>query len=246
MPARNSDPVLADRLAANVIHHEPGWRLPRQSALARRFSASTTEIDAALEELVDRHLIRRLPDGQLYRVSPADYLNPLADVPGLSSHIDPMGAVITCRSFQLSCRRAPEKIALALDIGPESVCIARLTWTANTQPAALATSYLTNPPPGLIMGEQPTGSVTTLTGLPPALAGQDEQDERAGGIGPFAVHAVSVEMLPPPPSAARALHLSAGAPATLITTRFDDTTTGIPAALAMVVLHPELFRIVLE
>jgi hypothetical protein len=53
-------------------------------------------------------------------------------------------------------------------------------------------------------------------------------------------------MLPPPPSAARTLHLSAGAPATFITTRFDDTTTGTPAALAMVVFHPELFRIVLE
>jgi hypothetical protein len=246
MPARKSVSVLADRLAANVIHHEPGWRLPRQSALARRFSASTTEIDAALEELVDRHLIQRLADGQLYRASPADCLIRLADIPGLNSHIDPMGAVITCRSFQLSCRRAPEKIALALDIGPESVCVARLTWTANAQPAALATSYLTDPPPGLTMGEQPTSSVTALTGLPLALAGPDEQDERAGGTGPFAVHAVSVEMLPPPPSAARTLHLSAGAPATFITTRFDDTTTGTPAALAMVVLHPELFRIVLE
>jgi hypothetical protein len=53
-------------------------------------------------------------------------------------------------------------------------------------------------------------------------------------------------MLPPPPSAARTLDLSAGAPATFITARFDDTTTGTPAALAMVVLRPELFRIVLD
>jgi hypothetical protein len=246
MPTRKSPSVLADRIAANVTHHEPGWRLPRHSALARRFSVSTTEIDAALEELVDRHLIRLLPDGQLYRASPADYFIRLAGVHGPNSHIDPMGAVITCRSFRLSCRRAPEKIARALDIGSEPVCVARLTWTANAQPAALALSYLTNPPPGLTMGEQPTSSVTALTGLPLAPAGPGEQDERAGGAGPLAVHAVSVEMLPPPPSAARTLQLSAGAPATLITTRFDDTTTGTPAALAMVALHPELFRIVLE
>ena len=246
MPARKSPSVLADRIAANVTHHEPGWRLPRQSALARRFSASTTEIDAALEELADRHLTRRLPDGQLYRASPADYLIRLAGFRGLSSHMDPMGALITCSSFQLSCRRPPEKIARALDIGPESVCVARLTWTANDQPAALATSYLTNPPPGLTIGEQPTSSITALTGLPPGPAGPDEQDERAGGTGPLAVHAVSVEMRPPPPSAARTLHLPAGAPAMLITTRFHDTTTSTPAALAMVVLHPELFRIVLE
>jgi hypothetical protein len=81
--------------------------------------------------------------------------------------------------------------------------------------------------------------------LPPAPAGPNGQDERAG-TGPFAVRAVSVEMLPPPPSVARTLRLSAGASATLVTARFDDTTTGTPAALTVVVLHPDLFRIALE
>jgi hypothetical protein len=28
--------VLADRMAAALVHREPGWRLPRRSALARR------------------------------------------------------------------------------------------------------------------------------------------------------------------------------------------------------------------
>jgi hypothetical protein len=246
MTARTSHSVLADRIAANLIHHEPGWRLPRQSALARRFNASTTQIDAALDELVGRHLVRRLPDGQLYRASPADYLIRLEGMPGLDSHIDPMGAVITCRSFRLSSRRAPEKIALALGIKSQSVCVARLTWTANGQPAALVTTYLTSPPPGLAMGEQPTSPATALTVLPPALARPNGQDERADGTGPFAVRAVSVEMLPPPPSVARTLRLPAGASATLITVRFDDTTTGAPAALTVVVLHPDLFRIALE
>ena len=68
--------VLADRIAASLVHHEPGWRLPRHTALARRYNVSTAEIDAAVEELSTRHLVRRLPDGQLYRVSPAEYLDP--------------------------------------------------------------------------------------------------------------------------------------------------------------------------
>lgn len=96
------------------------------------------------------------------------------------------------------------------------------------------------------MGEQPTSSVTVLTGFPPAPQGPIEHDEYAAGTGPLAVHAVSVEMLPPPPSAARTLHLSAGTPAAFITSLFGDTATGSPAALAMIVLHPGLFRIVLE
>ncbi len=48
--------VLADRLAAALVHHEPGWRLPRHSALARRYNVSVAEIDAAVGELVSRHL----------------------------------------------------------------------------------------------------------------------------------------------------------------------------------------------
>src|SRR5712691_5428075 len=67
-PPRSSAGVLADRLAAALVHHEPGWRLPRHTALARRYNVSTAQIDAALGELAAGRLIRRLPDGQLYRV----------------------------------------------------------------------------------------------------------------------------------------------------------------------------------
>jgi len=85
--------VLADRIAASLVHHEPGWRLPRHTALARRYNVSTAEIDAAVDELSTRHLVRRLPDGQLYRVSPAEYLIPIEGVPGLGSFADPVGVV---------------------------------------------------------------------------------------------------------------------------------------------------------
>lgn len=135
--------MLADRLAAALVHHEPGWRLPRHTALARRYNVSTAQIDAALGELVVRHLIRRLPDGQLYRASPAEYLIPLAGTPRLASHIDPMGGQIACRSRQVSWRRVPEDIGWALGVPPgESACVVRLLWTSDGEPAALATTYL--------------------------------------------------------------------------------------------------------
>ena len=245
VPARSSLSVLADRITANLVHHEPGWRLPRPSALARRFNASLPEIDSALEDLIARHLIRRLPDGQLYRASPADYLLQLEGMQGLTSHIDPMGAVISCRSFHVSCRRPPEKIALALGIEPDSVYVVRLMWTANGQPAALATTYLASPPPGLAMGEQPTTPSMPLTVLPPVLARPTGPDD-ADSAGPYAARAVSVEMLPPPPSIARTLRLPTGASTTLVTVRFDDTTSRTPAAVTVVVLHPDLFRVILE
>ncbi len=57
---------------------------------------------------------------------------------------------------------------------------------------------------------------------------------------------LQVELQPPPPSAARRLHLSAAQPALLVTARFDDPGTGRPAALTAAVLRPELLRIVLQ
>lgn len=44
--------VLADRIAAALVHPEPGWRLPRRSVLARRYSISLADIDSAIGELI--------------------------------------------------------------------------------------------------------------------------------------------------------------------------------------------------
>ncbi len=111
--------VLADRIAAALVHHEPGWRLPRHTTLARRYNVTTAEIDAAVSELATRRLVRRLADGQLYRVSPAEYLIPIEGVPGLVSYVDPMGGHIACRSRQAVWRQVPEDIGWALRIPPQ-------------------------------------------------------------------------------------------------------------------------------
>src|SRR5580698_5517667 len=135
--------VLADRLAAALVHHEPGWRLPRHSALARRYSVSAAEIDTAVEELVGRHLVRRLADGQLYRASPAEYILGLEGVPGLLSSVDTMGGEFSCRSRQVSWRLPPEDISWALGLAADQqVCVVRFLWTAGGEPAALCTTYV--------------------------------------------------------------------------------------------------------
>ena len=135
--------VLADRLAAALVHHEPGWRLPRHSALARRYNVSAAEIDAAVEELASRHLVRRLADGQVYRASPAEYLIDLGGVPGLASHVDAMGGEFSCRSRQVSWRLPPEDIGWALAVpADQQVCVVRYLWTMDGEPAALSTTYV--------------------------------------------------------------------------------------------------------
>jgi DNA-binding GntR family transcriptional regulator len=219
--------ALADRLAAELAHHEPGWRLPRHTTLARRYNVSSAQIDAAISKLADRHLIRRLPGGQVYRVSPVEYLIPLAGVPGLGSRVDPLGVDLICRDRQTSWHRVPEDISRALRADPaEPVCVVRAVWIASGEPAAYTTTYLPADMAGTFLG----------SGMPPARS-------VAGVTAPAALH---VEVRLPPPSIARRLRLSAGQPAAMVIVRFDDPATGQSAALTVAVLRPELFRIVVQ
>src|ERR1700748_2602750 len=58
-PARAAT-VLTDGRPPALVHREPGWRLPRRTALARRYNVSLTEIDAAAGDLGGRALVRAL------------------------------------------------------------------------------------------------------------------------------------------------------------------------------------------
>src|SRR5580658_3055316 len=111
-------------MAAALVHREPGWQLPRRSALARRYNVSMAEIDVALGELARRSLIRRLPDGQLYRASPAEYLIPVEGIDGLNTRLDPMGGEIACQARHVSQRPAPQDVAWALGAEPVAISTA--------------------------------------------------------------------------------------------------------------------------
>jgi DNA-binding GntR family transcriptional regulator len=244
-PARPAITVLADRIAASLVHHEPGWRLPRHTALARRYNVSTAEIDAAVDELSARNLVRRLPDGQLYRASPAEYLIRIEGVPGLSSRADPMGGQIVCRSRQASWRQAPEDIGWALRIPPaDLVGVIRTQWTAGGEPAAFSTTYLVRDIAPPLMAGQGGGQAVSLL---PITAPPAQPDPDQGGLAPAGeARALHIEMQPPPPSVARSLRLTAGQPAALVTVRFDDPDEGRPVALTVAVFRPDMFRIVVE
>ena len=110
--------VLADRMAAALLHHEPGWRLPRHTALARRYNVTVAEIDTAIDLLVQRHLLTRLPDGQVFRASPAEYRLALEGLPGFATSVDPMGGQLACKSRHVARRRAAEEVARALGAPP--------------------------------------------------------------------------------------------------------------------------------
>jgi len=225
--------VLADRMAAALVHREPGWRLPRRSALARRYNVSLTEINAALDDLARRSLVRRLADGQLYRASPADYWIPVEGAAGLGTRLDPMGGAIACQTRHVSRREAPQDVAWALRLPSGALIqVVRCVWVSEGEPAAVSTAYLNGP-----LADEDTEP-------------DQETDQAFSSFGSvlsaLPAAAVSVEMSPPQPSIARSLRLSPGQPVITVTVRFDDAATGEPAGLTVVMLKPELFRIAID
>jgi DNA-binding GntR family transcriptional regulator len=233
-PPAGAAGVLADRMAAALVHREPGWRLPRRSALARRYNVSLTEIDAAIADLARRSLVRRLPDGQLYRASPADYWIPVEGAGGLGTRLDPMGTTITCQSRHVSRREAPQDVAWALGLAAGApIRVVRSVWSAAGEPAAVSTAYLRE------TADDENGEVAPeddpeLSSFDAVLASE------------LPAAAVSVELSPPQPAVARSLRLSPGQPVITVTVRFDDPATGSPAGLTVVMLKPELFRVAID
>jgi DNA-binding GntR family transcriptional regulator len=233
--------VLADRLAATLVHHEPGWRLPRPSALARRYNVRPNQVEQAVRELAARHLIRQLPDGQLYRASPAEYLISMHGVPKLGAQVDPMGSDVTCRSRKVSWRRVPEDIGCALGVAAaDTVCVIKCHWSVNGDPAAISTTYLIRE--AAVAFNQAAEADPDL--LPDsAIPGSDTLGGWAELGRPMDLH---LEMQPPPSSVARGLRLRAGQPAAIVTVRFDDPVAARPVALTVAALRPDLFRIVID
>jgi DNA-binding GntR family transcriptional regulator len=228
--------VLADRMAAALVHREPGWQLPRRSALARRYNVSMAEIDVAIGELTRRSLVRRLPDGQLYRASAAEYLIPVEGIGGLSTRLDPMGGEISCTARHVSLRPAPQDVAWSLGVaGQLPVRIVRCAWSIGAEPVAISTAYVPGAASGADAGE-PDAFEATLQLPPGSLAVP----------GTVRARAVDLELAPPQSSVARSLRLPPGEPTILVTIRFDDCDTGAPAGLTTVALKPQHFRVVIQ
>ena len=194
------------------------------------------EIDTAIVELTRRSLIRRLPDGQLYRASAAEYLIPLEGIGGLSTRLDPMGGEISCTARHVSLRAAPQDVAWSLGVAGENpVRIVRCAWAVGAEPVAISTAYV----PGTLADapvDEPDEFEAILRNPPVAFSGSVTVQARA----------VDLELGPPQPSVARSLRLLPGQSAISVTIRFDDQDSGTPAGLTTVTLKPHHFRVVIQ
>lgn len=231
--------MLTERLAASLAEHDPGWRLPRCSNLARRFGATSGEIESALARLARLGVVRVTADGQAYRASPAESLITLDGLPFLGSRIDPMGTTLTRASRHVLRRNAPEEIirALRLPDGAGTRAI-QSTWATDGTVTAMSTTYL---PASLADMLVPADD----SAAEPGAALNPMPLPRPAAVLTASPAALCLEVQTPPPWAARMLRLRPSEPAITVTVRFDDPA-GTPLALTVSVLHAGRFRIAVE
>lgn len=244
---------LADQLAATLEPREPGWRLPRRGALARKHGVSLAEIDFAIGHLIRHALLRRLPDGQLYRTSPAGQWIPVEGTTGLPTRLDPMGNAIGCQAREVATLDAPPEVATALGLAAgTSVGSVRCEWSVDGEPAAVSTTYhrdasLVCPADDPEVAEVPDAAGTAV---PEVLA---VPDAAGTGFPPFAAAptalTVTVARLVAAPAdagTATMLGMAPGWPAMTVTAVFREHPASAAAAMAIVTLRAALFRVAIE
>jgi hypothetical protein len=239
--------VLAARIAGTVAHHEPGWRLPRVSVLARRFGVKPREVAAAVGQLADLHLVRGLPDGQYMRVSPAEYHIPFPARTVLIARIAPVGGPLECRARSIGRPALRDDLARALGApAGEEGCSVRLQFTVAGEPAALSTTYAVAAHRSVIEklaalegpGLLPAGGqgCAAVGGVPAAATGGMSSDLVIGH------RAVQLEFQQPSPGITSLLRLQAGEKAIAITA----TSGGDAPTLTAAILRADLFRVTIE
>ena len=229
--------VLASRIAATVAHHEPGWRLPRVSVLARYYGVKPAHIAAAMNELGGRRIVRRLQDGQFVRASPADYMIPLATGPGMSVRILPIAGSPACRSAAISRQLADHDISWALGVEPDTVIeVLKAVYAVGNQVVGISTTYATALPAALVADVR---QLECAAILPLVIA----VNERATAADAGLAQVVQLEFSHPPPGIASGLGLGASEQAIIIAVRVDNPDAGRPAGLTVATLRPDCFRL---
>ena len=237
--------MLTNRIAAALVHHEPGWQLPRLSVLARQYEVTSEILTAAIDELAARGLIRRTSAGQLCRVSPADYVLPFGgSLQGLRARADSVGGDLSVKSRNVDVHPARDDIKSALQIASDQPAwILRLVWAIGSEPAAITVTYLTPRLAESVIAELIPAEPERICAVLPLtpLAGSEAQD--VAGPSWLLPRALHIEMQQPRRWASQALGLAACQRAVMITSRYDDVRDGKPVALTVAALRPDRLRI---
>lgn len=119
-------PEIARCLAAEIAALPVGTKLPSEHSLMRRFGVTRAQLRAAVDLLVNRHLVRRVHGSGTYVHRRVDYVISSQNPPSLHATVAAAGGVARTFLVDVTDVTAPADVAGVLGISPGTL-VTRLT-----------------------------------------------------------------------------------------------------------------------
>ena len=220
--------AVADALEATLVHEPAGTRVASEHELARVHSVSRLTARAALDELEQRHVVRRRKGSGTFVTRRYDYPVSTGPTPSWSEIVRTAGG---------EPRADVLDIAAAVEVPPAPVAgpltrLTRMCWV-NAERALHKTSWLT---------------AAVVPGLAEALDGSDSLYaalDRAYGLRPVR-RTLRAELVRPPEGVAEALDLRRNAEVIAVTTYTHSDRLQRTVEVTQAWLHTDVFRLVVD
>ena len=226
---------IVDTLVSDLAGCPPGARVASEHEIAARFAVSRAVAGAALRELENRLLVRRVRGSGTFVNGRIDYVMAADRAPSWHSAVRAAGAEPRTVARSITARPLPEDLAARLEREPGSPahCIVRQSWI-NDMPTGWVIEWI----PDDVFPDGTDVAVRAVESL-------DQVLRQMAKVEPIRAWCrVSMEL--PPPEAATGLETDAGRHVWMVESVNRDATRGFPVMTNIWWSRPDVIRVIVE
>ena len=226
---------IVDTLVSDLAGCPPGARVASEHEIAARFAVSRAVAGAALRELENRLLVRRVRGSGTFVNGRIDYVMAADRAPSWHSAVRAAGAEPRTVVRSITARPLPEDLAARLEREPGSPahCIVRQSWI-NDMPTGWVIEWI----PDDVFPDGADVAVRAVESL-------DQVLRQMAKVEPIRAWCrVSMEL--PPPEAATGLETDAGRHVWMVESVNRDAKRGFPVMTNIWWSRPDVIRVIVE
>ena len=226
---------IVDTLVSDLAGCPPGARVASEHEIAARFAVSRAVAGAALRELENRLLVRRVRGSGTFVNGRIDYVMAADRAPSWHSAVRAAGAEPRTVVRSITARPLPEDVAARLEREPGSPahCIVRQSWI-NDMPTGWVIEWI----PDDVFPDGADVAVRAVESL-------DQVLRQMAKVEPIRAWCrVSMEL--PPPEAATGLETDAGRHVWMVESVNRDAKRGFPVMTNIWWSRPDVIRVIVE
>ena len=226
---------IVDTLAGDLAGCRPGTRIASEHEIAARFAVSRAVAGAALRELENRLLVRRVRGSGTFVNGRIDYIISASRAPSWHSAVRATGAEPRTVVRSITAKPLPGDLAVRLEREPGSPAhrIVRQSWI-NNMPSGWVVEWI----PGDVFPDAADVAVRAVESL-------DQVLRQMAKVEPVRAWCrVSMEL--PPLEVAEGLEVDAGRHVWLVESVNRDATRGFPVMTNIWWSRPDVIRVIVE